>query len=417
GGVHLGLSRNFLSVQVDDVFLPDSRWSESANCTPGEDCPAGVTTPEIRMRAADAFAAATWQISRHFTLDMAFNANGSVEAADQSMTGRDPLTDAMVMLRSQFRWTNHTWSHEYLGCVRDYTVIPWRCTTDAAGDPVWTSEAIINAEIANNITWAGSQALPIDPAELVTGEHSGLMILPQQPQHNPNLAPALTANGITWLAADNSRMPNQITVGSAQTVPRYPLNVYFNVARRAEQVDEYNWIYTSRADGGSGICEDNPLTVTCVTPLNTTTGYQTYIVPLETRFVLSRMLNNDPRPHYVHQANITEDRILYPLLDSVLNRYRSLLADDTPVVNPRLSAAGTELRRQGAWRAAVAGGQVSGYVQDKQVHVVAPESVTVPLTAVNGTLVGAAAFGEAYAGLRSGWTTPAPGGTVDLVLP
>jgi hypothetical protein len=212
-------------------------------------------------------------------------------------------------------------------------------------------------------------------------------------------------------------MPDQITVGSAVTVPRYPMNVYFNVAKRAEQVDEYNWIYTSRANGGSGICEDNPLTVTCITPLSTSTGYQNYIVPLETRFVLSRMLGNDPRPHYVHQANITEDRILYTMLDSILNRYRSLVAANAPVVNPRLSAAGTELRRQAAWRAKVAAGEVSGYVQDKKVHIDAPASVAMPLTAVNGTLRGTAAFGEAYAGLRSAWVTPAADGTVDLVLP
>jgi hypothetical protein len=417
GGVHLGLSRNFLSVQVDDVFLPDSRWSTSANCTPGEDCPAGVTTRDIRMTAADATAAAMWQMMRGFTLDMVYNANGSVEAAAESRTGRDALTDTMVMLRSQFRWTNHTWSHEYLGCIRDNTVIPWRCETDGNGETVWTTQAKINSEIADNIAWANTKRLPIDKTELVTGEHSGLFILPQQPQTNPYLAPALTGNGIKWLAADNSRMPEQITVGSAVTVPRYPMNVYFNVAKRAEQVDEYNWIYTSRANGGSGICEDNPLTVTCITPLSTTTGYQNYIVPLETRFVLSRMLGNDPRPHYVHQANIAEERILYPMLDSILNRYRSLVADNAPVVNPRLAAAGTELRRQAAWRAQVAAGEVSGYVQDKKVHIDAPASVAVPLTAVNGTLRGTAAFGEAYAGLRSAWVTPAAGGTVDLVLP
>lgn len=416
GGVHLGLTRNFLSVQVDDVFLPDSRWSVGDNCTPGEDCPDGVNTAEIRMKASDAAAAALWQMSRQFTLDMVFNADGSVEAAAEAPNGRDQLTDAMVALRSRFRWTNHTWSHEYLGCLRDSTVIPWRCETDSNGDVRWTSESTITGEINQNKTWATTKNLPIDASELVTGEHSGLMILPQQPAENPHLAPALDATGIAWLAADNSRMPQQIQVGPARTVPRYPMNVYFNVAKKSEQVDEYNWIYTSRANGGSGICEDNPLTVTCITPLSTANGYQNYIVPLETRFVVSRMLGNDPRPHFVHQANITEERILYPMLDSVLNRYRSLLATNAPIVNPRLSAAGTTLRRQERWRAAVAAGDVSGYIQDKQVHVVAPEGVAVPVTAVEGTLSGSTAFGEAYAGKRSAWTT-ATATPLELVLP
>lgn len=417
-GVHLGLHRNYLSVQVDDVFLPDSRWSVSANCTPGEDCPPGVSTNDIRMSGQDATVAAVWQARQQFQLDLVFNAAGSAEAAEQSPTGRDALTSTLVLLRNQFRWTNHTWSHDYLGCVRDASVLPWRCATDpVTGDVRWVGRATIDAEIAENLDWAAARRLPLDRSELVTGEHSGLKILPQQPQHNPNLAPALTGNGITWLAADNSRMPQQTAIGSALTVPRYPMNVYFNVAKRAEQVDEYNWIYTSRADGGSGICEDNPLTVTCIEPLNPATGYTDYIVPLETRFALTRMLSNDPRPHFVHQANIAEERILYPLLDSILGRYRSLLAANAPIVNPRLSAAGTVLKRQADWAAAVRDGTAGGHLQDGVVHVTAPAGLDVPLTVPPGSTRDGAAFGEAYAGLRSAFGRPAADGTITVDVP
>jgi hypothetical protein len=370
------------------------------------------------MTANDAVAAALWQASRQFTLDLVFNANGSAEAVDASPTNRDALTDALVTLRTQFRWTNHTWSHEFLGCLRDNTVIPWRCETDpVTGDVRWTTEATISSEISEDIAWATTNQIPIDPTELVTGEHSGLKILPQQPETNPNFAPALNTNGIQWLAADNSRMPEQTAIGQALTVPRYPMNVYFNVARRTEQVDEYNWIYTARADGGSGICEDNPATVTCITPLSTTTGYTSYIVPLETRFALARMLANDPRPHFVHQANISEDRILYPLLDSILGRYRALLAANTPIVNPRLSAAGSELKRQDAWADAVQAGNVTGYLQDGQVHISAPAGLDVPLTARIGSTRDGAAFGEAYSGLRSAYTRPGSDGSITVVVP
>ena len=413
GGVHLGLSRNYLSVQVDDVFMGDARWSTTGNCTPGEDCKAGITTKDIRMSAADVSALSSWQTSRKFTFDMVFNGNGSAEASSTAFLRLDPLTVAFVLQKGNFRWTNHTWNHEYLGCVRDTTVIPWRCT------PNWATQALITSEISKNVTWAANalRKLPIDRTELVTGEHSGLYLLPQQPQTNPYLAPALTGQGIKWLAADNSRMPDQIQVGSALTVPRYPMTVYFNVGKRTEMADEYNWIYTSRANGGSGICEDNPATSTCITPLNTTTGFQSYIVPLETRLALGRMLNNDPRPYYAHQGNLAEDRILLTMVDSILTRYRSLVADNAPFINPRMSAAGLELQRQNAWRAAVANGTVSGYVQDKAVHIEAPASVAVPITAITGTKRGTAVFGDAYAGLRSAWTATATNGTVDLVLP
>ncbi|GAB1644435.1 hypothetical protein KRMM14A1259_48580 [Krasilnikovia sp. MM14-A1259] len=419
GGVHLGLSRNFLSVQVDDVFLPDARWNIIGNCTPDEfnpdpSCPA---TTNIRMTAADVATVAAWQSSHNFTFDLVFNGDGSGEAASASPLRVDLLTVALLLFKGNFRWTNHTWSHEFLGCVQDTTVVPWKCKTTPSGDTDWVTQATITSEISQNVKWAtnGSRKLPIDPTELVTGEHSGLYILPQQPQTNPNLEPALTSQGVKWLAADNSRMPDQIQVGPALTVPRYPMTLYYNTAKRSEMADEYNWIYTSRADGGSGICTDNPATSTCISALDTSTGFQDYIVPLETRLSLTRMLNNDPRPYYAHQSNLTEDRLLLTLMDSILSRYRSLVADNAPFVTLRMSAAGLELRRQNAWRTAVADGTASGYLQDKTVHIDAPASVAVPITATTGTKLGKATFGEAYAGLRSAWTT-ATDGTVTLAL-
>lgn len=35
GGVHLGASRNYFAVHVDDVFAADDRWDTELNCTPG----------------------------------------------------------------------------------------------------------------------------------------------------------------------------------------------------------------------------------------------------------------------------------------------------------------------------------------------------------------------------------------------
>jgi hypothetical protein len=215
-------------------------------------------------------------------------------------------------------------------------------------------------------------------------------------------------------------MPAQLAIGPVRTVPRYPLNVFFNVATRAEQVNEYNWIYTSRADGGSGTCEDNPATVTCIPPLDPQTGYADYIVPLESRLALRRVLGNDPRPHFLHQSNLTEDRLIYPLLDAVLGDYRALLADNTPIVNVRMSAAGQELQRQAAWAAAVRAGTVTGHLQDGRVVVDAPAGLDVPLTVPQGSHRSNRAgpvFGEPYAGERSGWTRAEAGTVLTVALP
>src|SRR3546814_10745629 len=45
-------------------------------------------------------------------------------------------------------------------------------------------------------------------------------------------------------------------------------------------------------------------------------------VDREAAIMLGHMLTNDVRPHYVHQANLAEDRVLYDVLDTALDRYR-----------------------------------------------------------------------------------------------
>ncbi|GGL62317.1 hypothetical protein GCM10010129_02370 [Streptomyces fumigatiscleroticus] len=418
GGVHLGADRNYFAVHVDDVFAADDRWNSELNCTPGDvDCTDPNATPDpIRMVVSDVDHATQWERSRGFTLDFAYNGVGSVDHREDN-NGTDELADKLIADRDEFRWINHTYTHAFLGCVQNTDVVPWKCATNAAGSTQWVSREDIADEIATNRVWGESAGLPLENDELVTGEHSGLKVLPQQPEDNPNLAPALADTGVTWLASDNSRDPVQRQVGPATTVSRYPMNVFYNAGRAAEQVDEYNWIYTSRAQGGSGICEDNPATTTCLdAPLDTATGYADHIVPLETRIALGHVLSNDPKPHFIHQSNLAEDRIAYPVLDGVLDGYQELFADDTPVVNLRMKDIGTEMQRRAAWQAAVAAGQVTAYRIGDTVTVQAPDGVRVTATMPTGTTQGGAGFGEAYAGAVSGWTSTADG-TLTLGLP
>ncbi|MER7911670.1 hypothetical protein [Streptomyces sp. NPDC096068] len=418
GGTHLGASRNYFAVHVDDVFAADDRWNSTLNCTPGDvDCtdPNAVPDP-IRMTAADVDHAASWQTSRGFTLDMAYNAAGSVDfRADNN--GADPLADRFVAKRNDFRWINHTYTHAFLGCEQNTSVVPWQCATNPNGSVKWVSRQDISDEIALNRVWGQTAGLPLENDELVTGEHSGLRVLPQQNVDNPNLGPALGDNTIGWLASDNSREPGQRQVGTATTVPRYPMNVFYNAGRAAEQVDEYNWIYTSRAQGGSGICEDNPATTTCLAaPLDPATGYTDHIVPLERQIALGHVLANDPKPHFIHQSNLAEDRIAYPVLDGVLDAYDALFAPSTPVVNLRMKNIGQELQRRSAWRTAVQNGQVTAYRIGETVTVEGPSGTTAPVTVPEGTLRSGSAFGEAYAGGRSAWTS-LTGAPLTLELP
>ncbi|WP_222869786.1 hypothetical protein [Actinomadura decatromicini] len=413
-GVHLGYNRNYLAVHVDDVFMPDARWSTKDNCTPGEDCPSGVTTPDIRMDVDDVVQATMWQQYQKFKLDLAYNAGGTVDWRKDH--GLDLLGDSLLAAKAQFRWLNHTYGHKFLGCKQDTSVRPWQCVKDSDGDIEYVDESTIEQEITRNLDWAQENGLSVPKTEVVTGEHSGMKVLPQQPNDNPNLAPALDQTDITWLAGDASRDPAMRSIGQARTIPRHPMSVFFNVGTEQEEVDEYNWIYTKRADGGSGICEDHPDVTTCIKPLSTETGFKSYIVPSDTRITLSHVTGNDPRPHYAHQSNITEDRTLYTLLDNVLGEYRMAFDDNTPVVNDPMASLGAELRRQDLWKAALKNNSnITAYVQDGKVTVSGPDGLSIPVTAPEGTKegTGGKVFGQAYAGDRSAYV---PGG-VTLTVP
>ncbi|WP_428951656.1 hypothetical protein [Streptomyces sp. cg35] len=412
-GVHLGASRNYFAVHVDDVFAADDRWDTTLDCTPGDvDCPPGQGTPDpIRMTTADAAYAAQWSRLRGFTLDMVYNGGGS-ELYRQENDGSDALADRLVTDRAAYRWVNHTYDHPFLGCVQDVSVVPWKCATDAGGSTRYVSRTEISRQISDNRAWGQRNGLDLDTTELVTGEHSGLKVLPQQPDDNPNLAGALTDNGVASLGSDASRDPAQRLVGPALTVPRHPMNVFYNAGRAAEQVDEYNYIYTSTADGGSGICEGSTTTTCLDEPLDTATGYTSYIVPLEAATALGHVLSNDPSPHFIHQSNLAEDRIAYPVLDRVLDTYSALFTSSAPVVNLPMAQLGAEMKARADWRAAVRDGEVTAYRIGTSVTVRAPGGVTVTATAPSGTAqqlsTGTREFGSSYAGRASGWVSPGP---------
>jgi hypothetical protein len=204
------------------------------------------------------------------------------------------------------------------------------------------------------------------------------------------------------VASDNSRETAQRTIGSARTSPRYPMNIYYNVGTKAEMADEYNWVYTSRANGGSGLCEDNPLS-TCIAPLDLNTGFDSYIVPYEARMLLLHTVQNSPRSHYAHQSNLAEDRILYPVLDQALAKYRAVFNTNTPVVNASLTELGNEMTNQDAWKSNKS--RITAYVQSGQLRVTLSSGTSAITTPI--TVPGAASGGSlgAYGGNRTGWST------------
>jgi hypothetical protein len=144
-GVHLGYQRNYLELQIDDLFLADDAWDEATNTTSYDPARASRMTP------ADVDRAIAWSRGRGLRLDMAFNGGGSALAGPG-----DPLTAKFAdpAVRSAFGYVNHTLDHPNLDC---------------------STSAFITRQITDNLAWARARGLPVaNAAEVVTGEHSGL---------------------------------------------------------------------------------------------------------------------------------------------------------------------------------------------------------------------------------------------------
>ena len=515
-GVYLGDQRNYLAVNVDDVFLSDDSWSTATHTTDYNPADA------IRMTAADVDRAATWSQQNGITLGMLFNGGGS-DAYAAEHAGSDPLLSEFKKDSSDFYWLSHTYDHPNLDCA---------------------TQAYTDTEFQSNTAWAKKNGFSTNPAEVVTGEHSGLAnlvpgnpgtvdppdldsasvspsggalpagsyeyavtdtssngestasettaipsgpvatnsttltwqavchatgyrvyrrtggaagqwsliasVAPPSPSftntgavevsvtdttgpsagvaatppavngatenpyaQNPVFAAALTDSAIKYFGSDASKPypsnPLEVnspqipagqtfTDGPAQAVPRYPTNIYYNVATQAQEVDEYNTLYLPPSLGGTCV---NTTVTTCE---STPASFQQIVESVSTN-MFSHVMGNDPRPHFFHQTNITGEGILYNVLNTLLADYHEYFNSSAPIVQLTESQSGALLAEQQAWSNALAAGQAGGYIQGGQVTVT--NTTAAPLSVpITGTSVG-----TLYGGIKSGWTGVPAGST------
>ncbi len=194
----------------------------------------------------------------------------------------------------------------------------------------------------------------------------------------------------------------------ATAIPRYPTNIYYNVATNAQEIDEYTTLYDlppGAGQTGTGQCKDIAGVTTCY-PYNTTWTMAQIVASID-QGMFQHVMGNDPRPHYFHQTNLMDqsgqgDGLFYQTLNPLLTQYNAYFASNAPIVQLTMAQIGTLLNEQAGWAAANTS-QISGYIDGNVVTVnnngVATE---IPLT---GTTIG-----TPYAGTQSGWTN-APTGT------
>jgi hypothetical protein len=265
-------------------------------------------------------------------------------------------------------------------------------------------------------------------------------------EENPYFAPALKEVGITAVGDDGSKpypttydefgigVPITVTgTGSSTTcspvtcyppdstfvlpgtsahvVPRHPVNVYYNASTDAMELDEYQTLYPA----GSGPCP-------------TTCNFRNVVTQVVGQ-MFQYMMNNDPRPSYVHQTNIMGappsgseespdllppstytppatctagaactkgDGTLYQVLDPLLYQYNEYFNSSAPFVQLTEQAIANLLAEQSAWSATTG---VTGSIEGNVVTLnnTTGSSIEIPLTGITSV-------GSDYEGSRSGWT-------------
>ena len=535
-GVFLGYQRNYLELQVDDLFLGDDAWDPATHTTNYD--PAAAS----RMSAGDVAQAVSWSASRNVRLDFAFNGGGSALWQEQTGATSDPLVGAIQANKAVVRLRQPHLRPPQPGLLDGARSSPRRSTTTSRGPaptgsrstrprsspastPAWptpgratrgrstrrrsttssqaTTPAATGGVPAGTYDYAltahsaaGESTASIVPGVAVatagvsvvvsfnavchaasytlyrrtatSGAWSivGTLTRPENDPTDDGTAPlTLTitddqAAGTRRGAAGGQRRraralraEPQLPVGAAdrgrrlrrhrrvqdlpgrpgqrrrapsgrvgatftegtppssfQAVPRYPSNVYYNVSRQGQQLDEYNWIYVAPANGGG--CVPIPEVTTCRTTPATWSEY----VASENTIMFRHLMGNDPRPHFMHQSNLADYNPALPETDPepgrdplpghrrAAGRYDAAIdRAKAPLVQLTSAQVAATLARQSAWAAHLAAGDVTAWLQDGKLHVknASAGAVDVPLT---GTTVG-----EPYAGQRSGWKSIAAG--------
>ncbi|HTA13552.1 MAG TPA: hypothetical protein VK781_01680, partial [Solirubrobacteraceae bacterium] len=294
------------------------------------------------------------------------------------------------------------------------------------GDPTNASKEVIKTEVTNG--GALEQTFTDNGGEGTTsaGPPAANEAFENPYPQNPNLIPAFAGVGIQYFGSDASKpypdptIPGSTTPafadgetfldGSARAVPRYPTNIYYNVSTEAQEVDEFNNVYTPVAEGGK--CVASP-TNTCETkPVN----FAEIVASVDTN-MFQHVMGNDPRPSYFHQPNLMGspppgppttgtppatlpsqgDGLFYSVMNPLLAEYNQYF--NVSMEQLTMAQIGQLLAEQQAWSKANAS-NVSGYIEGNRVTVQNSGA-----EAVNAPLTGVPSVGSSYGGIQSGWTS------------
>jgi hypothetical protein len=436
GASTLGLSENTSPTAAvgndNPSVIITGEHSGLANLIPGN--PGVVDPPDLDSAEAASSGGKLAPGSYVYALTDDFVAGGGESIASESApvtvtssTGSVELEWDAVCHAAQFK------VYRELAGSNQWTLISTIAAPSTEPPNSWFASPLVNAAVT------GGGALPQKFTDtgtagaLVSGLPSSNGAVETAYPQNPKLTPAFKAVGVQYFGSDASKpYPNPaipgstaaaypagttFTDGTSQAIPRYPTNIYYNASTEAQEVDEFNTLYTPVADGGKCV---NTSTTTCRTaPAN----FAQVVSDVDTG-MFQHVMGNDPRPHYFHQTNImgspppgpatigtppatspsTGDGLFYSVLNPLLEEYEAFF--NTPIEQPTMAQIGQLLAEQSAWSAAVSTNQVSGYIEGNQI------SLQNTGTAINIPLTGVTGVGSVYGGIQSGWTSLAATGGI-----
>ncbi|MGA2530556.1 MAG: hypothetical protein ABSG36_15545, partial [Acidimicrobiales bacterium] len=320
----------------------------------------------------------------------------------------------------------------------------------SSGNPISTTDVSGGGELEQTFTDTGTAGTQ-EPTGWTPPSVENAVESPWE--QNPYFVPALEAVGITDVGADASKAyPNPpedefgigasytgtefpagatFLDGTAQVVPRHPVNIYYNASTEAQEVDEYNTLYLSTADGGTCVGSS---TTTCLT----TPASFSDIVSQVVSGMFENMMSNDPEPSYVHQTNMmgqppagaattgtppntpdtTGDGLVYSVLNPLLAEYHTYFTASEPYEQLTEEAIGDTLADQAAWANALQAGSVSALESNGVVTIInnGASSIAVPVTVPVGSVGSGLSFAQ-YAGALSAWQSLAAGASLNIDVP
>jgi len=373
-GLHLGSGKVYLTPQADDLFLPNSLFSNvNVGCAPDQFIASPSVTfdgscPKYRITGPELAQVRDWQSGWNarpqtaaFRVTMAYNGLGSKSSRD------DSLIDEARRSSGDFFWISHTYSHRNLDC--------YAASETGACRPATYQESV--EEIRANAEVARELGLWDDRLSIVTPGVSGI--------RNRDFLDAMSADGVRYMVADMSHIeaipaiPNTgIRSENDQVVlvPRRPTAIFFNAVTAAEgvvgsQTDEYNHYF-----GPDGLIR---IGGTGGPPFFARRQSYQEIIERESDAMLLGMLRLEIYPFMFHQSNLAaydgKGSLLTDCLDLALRKFVEL--SKSPVISLPQTEIGRAMEERSEWMASA----VTAILNPGQsIVITSDKDVVVPLT-------------------------------------